>query len=80
VDFHILDLLDEQARCDFLVDALHAEGLRCRGSRHASQRSRRDQVFEYRRADSGRVFNVWTGTLLQAPSAPPPTSLWLCGA
>jgi len=56
VDFPILDLLDEQACFDFLVDALHPQGLRrpgCRGSRNATHRSRRDPVLDYRCASRG---------------------------
>jgi transposase-like protein len=74
VDFPILDLLDEQACYDFLVDALHPQGLRCpgcRGSRYATHRSRRDPVLDYRCADCGRVFNAWTGTLLQGTQRTP---------
>jgi transposase-like protein len=74
VDFPILDLLDEQACYAFLVDALHPQGLRCpgcRGSRYATHRSRRDPVLGYHCAGCGRVFNVWTGTLLQGTQRTP---------
>lgn len=74
MDFPILDLLDEQACYDFLVDALHPDGLRCpgcRGPRFAVHRSHRDPVLDYRCADCGRVFNAWTGTLLQGTQRTP---------
>jgi hypothetical protein len=69
VDFPILDLLDEQTCYDFLVDAFHPQGLPCpgcRGSRYATHRSRGDPVLDYCCADCGRVFNTWTGILLQS--------------
>jgi transposase-like protein len=73
MDFPLLDQLDEQACYDFLVEALHPNGLRCPacGSRHSTiQRAHRDPVLDYR-CDCGRVFNAWTGTLLQGTQRPP---------
>jgi transposase-like protein len=74
VDFPILDLLDEQACYDFLVDALHPDGLccpGCGGARYTVHRSHRDPVLDYRCADCGRVFNAWAGTLLQGTQRSP---------
>jgi transposase-like protein len=74
VDFPILDLLDEQACYDFLVGALHPDGLRCpgcRGRRYTVHRSHRGPVLDYRCAGCGRVFNAWTGTLLQGTQRTP---------
>ena len=68
MDFPVLALLDEQACYAFLVAALHPRGLRCpgcRGSPYATHRSRRGPVLDYRCAACGRVFNAWTGTVLQ---------------
>src|SRR5262245_16328222 len=67
MDFPLLDLLDEQACYDFLVEALHPDGLGCPacGSRlYTVHRAHRDPVLDYR-CDCGRVFNAWTGTMLQ---------------
>jgi DNA-directed RNA polymerase subunit RPC12/RpoP len=75
MDFPLVDLLDEEACYDFLVEALHPKGLRCPdcGGRHlTTHRAHRDPVFDYRCA-CGRVFNAWTGTALKAPSAAPPS-------
>ena len=66
MDFPILDLLGEQACYACLVAALHPQGLRCPGPRYATHRSRRGPVLDYRCAPCGRVFNAWTGALLQA--------------
>jgi hypothetical protein len=67
MDFPLLDLLDEQACYDFLVDALHPGGLRCpgcRSRRRAVRRAHRDPVLDYRCTACGRVYNAWTGTEL----------------
>jgi len=67
MDFPLLDLLDEHACYEFLVDALHPGGLRCPscgGRRLTIHRAHRDPVLDYRCA-CGRVFNAWTGTALQ---------------
>lgn len=73
MDFPLLDLLDEQACYDFLVDALHPGGLACPacGGRHLTiHRAHRDPVVDYRCA-CGRVFNAWTGTALQGSQRRP---------
>jgi transposase-like protein len=67
MDFPLLDLLDEGACYDFLVDALHPAGLRCPicGSRrYTVHRAHREPVLDYR-CGCGRVFNAWTGTAFQ---------------
>jgi transposase-like protein len=67
MDFPLLDLLDEGACYDFLVDALHPAGLRCPscGSRrYTVHRTHREPVLDYR-CNCGRVFNAWTGTAFQ---------------
>ena len=73
MDFPLMDLLDEQACYDFLVDALHPDGLRCPscGGQHLTiHRAHRDPVLDYRCA-CGRVFNAWTGTALQGTQHSP---------
>jgi transposase-like protein len=68
MDFPLLDLMDEQACYDFLVGALHPEGLACPdcfGRRLTVHRAHRDPVLDYLCSGCGRVFNAWTGTALQ---------------
>jgi hypothetical protein len=75
MDFPLLDLLDEGACYDFLVDALHPNGLRCPacgGRRYAVHRCHREPVLGYR-CPCGRVFNAWTGTALQGTQRSPAT-------
>ena len=74
MDFPLVDLLDEAACYDFLVESLHPDGLacpRCRGSHLAIHRSHREPVLDYRCVDCGRVFNAWTGTALQGTQRTP---------
>ncbi len=74
MDFPLLDLLDEQACYDFLVEALHPDGLicpACGGDDLTIHRAHRDPVLDYRCA-CGRVFNAWTGTALQGTQRRPP--------
>jgi transposase-like protein len=74
VDFPLLELLDEQACYDYLVDALHPGGLRCPACgarRKAVHRAHRDPVLDYRCAACGRVYNAWTGTELQGTQRRP---------
>ena len=73
MDFPLSDLLDEQACYDFLVDALHPDGLACPacgGSWLTIHRAHRAPVLDYRCA-CGRVFNAWTGTALQGTQRRP---------
>ena len=74
MDFPLADLLDESACYDYLVEALHPDGLacpRCRGTHLAVHRSHREPVLDYRCAACGRVFNAWTGTALQGTQRSP---------
>jgi transposase-like protein len=74
MDFPLLDLLDEQACYDYLVEALHPQGLRCPacdGRHHTVHRSHRDPVLDYRCTACGRVFNAWTNTALQGTQRSP---------
>jgi transposase-like protein len=75
MDFPLLDLLDEQACYDFLVDLLHPGGLACPGCgrprSYAVHRCHREPVLDYRCWHCGRVFNAWTGTALQGTQKTP---------
>jgi len=80
MDFPLLDLLDEGACYDFLVDALHPDGLccpACGGRRYTVHRAHRAPVLDYR-CRCGRVFNAWTGTAFQG-SQRTPAALVLIG-
>jgi hypothetical protein len=73
MDFSLLDLLDQPACYNFLVDALHPDGLACPvcgGDDLTIHRAHRDPVLDYRCA-CGRVFNAWTGTVLQGTQRRP---------
>ena len=69
MDFPLKDYMDEGACYRRLVELLHPDGLSCprcgrrpyRGvhSRH------REPVLDYQCGECGRVFNAWTGTVLQ---------------
>jgi transposase-like protein len=77
MDFPLIDLLDEDACYDFLVETLHPDGLVCPacGGRHLTvHRAHRAPVLDYRCA-CGRVFNAWTGTALQGTQRRPTTLL-----
>jgi transposase-like protein len=69
MDFPIADLLDKQACYAKLVALLHPDGLACQrcGSHEGLKvhRRNRDPVLDYRCSGCGRVFNAWTGTVLQ---------------
>lgn len=75
MDFPLDGLMDEQACYDFLVDALHPDGLacpRCGDREHAAvHRRNRDPVLDYQCGVCGRVYNAWTGTELQKTSLRP---------
>lgn len=73
MDFPLIDLVDEDACYDFLVDALHPDGLACPacGGRHLIvHRTYRLPVLDYR-CPCGRVLNAWTGTALQGTQRRP---------
>jgi transposase-like protein len=61
--------MDEDACYQFLLDLFHPTGLRCPRCRAAdgfyTHRSFRAPVLDYRCRRCGRVFNAWTGTVLQ---------------
>ena len=69
MDFPITDLMDERACYERLVGWLHPGGLacpRCAEREHlAVHRRHRDPVLDYRCLVCRRVFNAFTGTLLQ---------------
>jgi transposase-like protein len=75
MDFPLLDLMDEQACYDWLLDQLHPGGLACPGcgrtDRYAVHRAHRDPVLDYRCHDCGRVFNAFTGTAQQGTQKTP---------
>jgi transposase-like protein len=65
MDFPIAGLMDEHACYDFLLRALHPDGLacpRCGGRRLSVHRRHRDPVLDHRCRDCRRVFNAFTGT------------------
>jgi transposase-like protein len=69
MDFPIDQLMNEDACYQFLLDLFHPHGLRCSRC-HAPEGFRihrffREPVLDYRCAQCGRVFNAWTGTVLQ---------------
>jgi transposase-like protein len=73
MDFPLLDLLDDEACYDFLVESLHPQGLRCprcRGRDYVAHRAHRHPVLDYRCA-CGRVFDAFTGTALQGTQRSP---------
>ena len=67
--FPLTSLLDEDKCSDFLVGILHPNGLRCpdcHGDYSSFRVHRHDRhPVLYYRCSCGRVFNAWTGTLLQ---------------
>ena len=69
MDFPIAYLLDQDACYAKLVALLHPGGLACpRCGSHEGlkvHRRHRDPVLDYRCPACGRVFNAWTGTVLQ---------------
>ena len=69
MDFALIDYLDEDACYRRLVALLHPDGLacpRCGGRERLGVHHRhRAPVLDYQCGACGRVFNAWTGTLLQ---------------
>ena len=69
MDFSLNDYLDEDACYAKLVELLHSDGLSCPrcGERDGLgiHHRHREPVVDYQCASCGRVFNAWTGTLLQ---------------
>jgi transposase-like protein len=75
MDFPLLDLMDESACYDFLVELLHPQGLACPGCGRirgqAVHRCHREPVLDFRCTRCGRVYNAWTGTALQGTQKTP---------
>jgi transposase-like protein len=77
MDFPILDLIDETACSQELLDLLHPDGLtcpRCGGGRERYAVHRRragSPVVDYRCRDCRRAFNVFTGTPWQGTHRTP---------
>jgi transposase-like protein len=68
MDFPIRDLMNEQRCHDKLLEILHPEGLRCPQC-HAQDKlgvhdRHRDPVLDYQCGHCGRVFNLFTATVL----------------
>ena len=70
MDFPLIDYLDEDACYRKLVELLHPDGLACpscgQRRRLGVHHRHREPVLDYQCGDCGRVFNAWTGALLQA--------------
>ena len=75
MDFPVTDLLDETACYDRLVELLHPDSLacpRCGQRDHLGvHRRHRDPVLDYQCRACGRVFNAFTGTVLQGTQRRP---------
>lgn len=75
MDFPILDLMDESACYQRLVEVLHPGGLHCPRCAAADgrqiHRRQREPVLDYRCKHCGRVFNAFTGTALQGTQRRP---------
>lgn len=79
MDFPLIDYLDEDACYRKLVALLHPDGLACpacgQRQRLGVHHRHREPVLDYQCRDCGRVFNAWTGTILQGTHRRP--SQWL---
>jgi transposase-like protein len=75
MDFPIVDLMDEDACYAELVRWLHPDGLACprchRSDRMRVHRSHRAPARDYRCGHCQRVFNAFTGTILQGTKRRP---------
>lgn len=75
MDFPLIDYLDEDACYARLLDLLHPDGLACprcgERQRLGVHRGHRAPVLDYQCAACGRVFNAWTGTILQGTQRRP---------
>jgi transposase-like protein len=69
MDFPLIDLLDEDACYAKLLGLLHPGGLACPRCRNREgwrvHRRHRAPVLDYRCGPCGRVFNAYTGTVLE---------------
>src|SRR4051812_8144705 len=81
MDFSLNDYLDEDACYAKLVDLLHPDGLSCPrwGERQGLGilHRHREPVVDYRCGTCGRVFNAWTGTILQGTHRRPAQPLMI---
>jgi transposase-like protein len=76
MDFPLVDLMDQKACYQMLLELLHPSGLscpRCHGGRdrYTTHRRNRDPVLDYRCRNCRRVFNVFTGTPWQGTHRTP---------
>lgn len=72
ITFPIQSLMDEQACYDYLLKALHPQGLQCaQGHPLAVEQGAHDRhrvpLLDYRCRTCGAVFNLFTGTLWSKP-------------
>ncbi len=69
MDFPLIDFIDEDACYRKLVELLHPAGLSCprcgQQDRLGVHSRRREPVLDSQCGHCGRVFNAWTGTILQ---------------
>ena len=69
MDFPITELLDQDACYNKLLGLIHPDGIACPRCQARDglkvHRHHRAPVLDYRCTACGRVFNAWTGTLLQ---------------
>ncbi len=67
--FPIYELMGEQNCYDFLLKMLHPDGLHCPNvhplpSDQAPHDRHRDPIFDYRCRECGKVYNIFTNTIL----------------
>ncbi len=67
--FPIDEFMNEQLCYDFLLNALHPEGLHCPNGHplpagQAPHRKHRAPIFDYRCRECGKVYNIFTDTAL----------------
>jgi transposase-like protein len=69
MDYPIVDLMKEEACYEALMSQLHPNGLKCPRCQASEglkiHQRRREAVVDYRCGACGRVFNIFTGTILQ---------------
>src|SRR5580693_4109054 len=75
MDFAIADVMDEQACYQSLLKWLHPRGLACPRCKARTglgiHRRHREPVLDYQCSGCGRVFNAFTGSLLDGTSRRP---------
>ena len=81
MDFPLLNLLDEKACYDKLVQLLHPHGLACPRCQAQDglgvHRRQRDPLLDFQCGHCGRVFNAYTGTILHSSQKRPAVVLLL---